>query len=194
MTNCWTEAVREELFIWYFSAPKMEVQKCSKSKNLQGTGKKIAFWSPWKIPPLVWIITSSLYCVCFSFCFIQIYLLLVFVWFNNVASRCILKRIIYATSKQNPLCRTFLLFSSYQDYVCPLVQKLMLQGSVPLPFNRVGTSCSLHTPSIWPFCLSWAGSSLTGRLYPQHLESISGSVPLRPPHLYLDERFIIRAS
>lgn len=172
----------------------MEVQKCSKSKNLKGTGKKIAFWSPWKIPSLVWAITHSFYCLHFSFCFNQIYLLLCFVSCSNIASRCIMKKIIYAASKQNPWCWIFQQFSSYQDYVCPLVQKLMLQGGVALPVNRVGTSCSLHTHSIWSFCLSWAGSSLRGKLYPQHLESISGSVPLWPPHLYLDEWFIIRAS
>lgn len=193
MTNCWTEAVREELFIWYL-VPQNGGSEMRQKQKLTKDWEKIAFWSHWKIPPLVWIITHPLYCLHFSFCFIQIYHLLFFVWFNNVSSRCILKRIIYSTSKQNSLCWIFQQFSSYQDYVCPVVLKLMLQGSIALPLNRVGTSWSLHTQSIWSFCLFWAGSSLTGRQYPQHLEFISGSVPLRPPHLYLDEKFIIRAS
>lgn len=193
MTSCWTEAVGEELYIWYFSAPKWRLRSTAKAKSLKETWKKLLL-EPLKNTFSSLSHHSFLLLSAFLLCFIQIYLLLFFVRFSNLASRCIMKRIISATSKQNPRCWIFQQFSSYQDYLCPLVQKLMLQGSVALPVNRVGTSCSLHAHSIWSFCLSWAGSSLTGKLYPQHLESISGSVPLWPPHLYLDERFIIRAS
>lgn len=152
----------------------MEVQKCSKSKNLKGTGKKIAFWSPWKLPPLVWIITHCLYCLHFSFCFYSDLPPAIFLFDLAMLHPAAYWRGSFMRFRQNPLCWIFQQFSSYQGYVCPLVQKLMLQGSVTMPVNRVGTSCSLHTHSIWSFCLSWAGSSLTGKLYPQHLESISG--------------------
>lgn len=69
----------------------------------------------------------------------------------------------------------------------------MLQGSVASPVNRVGTSCSLHTQAYDLSVFPELGQVLQGSCT-QHLESISGSDPPRPPHLYLDERFIIRAS
>lgn len=33
MTNGWTEAVREELFIWYFGAPKLRFRSVAKAKT-----------------------------------------------------------------------------------------------------------------------------------------------------------------
>lgn len=43
MTNCRIEAVREELFIWYFSAPNQRFRSAAKAKTSKLLGKKLLF-------------------------------------------------------------------------------------------------------------------------------------------------------
>jgi len=48
MTNCWTEAVREELFFWYFRAQNWRFRSAAKVKNYKGLEKKSLFGTPEK--------------------------------------------------------------------------------------------------------------------------------------------------